>query len=183
MKTLKTCCLYARVSKADKSQDPKNQLEPLRKWADSLGFKVVKEYVDYMSGGASNRPQFQTMMNDTRLHKFDCCLVWSLDRFSREGIRNTLSYLEKLKRNNVAIKSYQESFIDTSNEGVGEVIIALLAWVAKQERQRISERTKAGLVVAKANGKLLGRKQGSRDKRKRKNVGYLLRWEKEKVKV
>ena len=38
--------IYCRVSKNDESQDPQNQLEPLRNYAKALGGEVVEEYVD-----------------------------------------------------------------------------------------------------------------------------------------
>ena len=173
--------IYARVSKNDKSQDPENQLKPLRKWGESLGYEIVEEFVDYVSGGNSNRPAFKKMMEESKRQNFKMILCWSLDRFSREGISNTLSYLEALKRSGVALKSQQESWLDTSDEGMGQLLIAIISWVAKQERLRISERTKAGLKIAKENGKLLGRKTGSKDKGKRNNSGYLLRWAREKA--
>ena len=173
---MKKTVLYLRVSKADESQDPANQLEPLLQMAESLDLEVVARYIDTTSGGSANRPEFQRMLKDARKHKFDMVLVWSLDRFSREGIGNTLAYLEKLKQARVGLKSLQESWLDTSDEGVGQLLIAIMSWVAEQERLRISERTKAGLVVAKANGKKLGRPNGSKDKAKRKKSGYLLRW-------
>ena len=174
------CVLYLRVSKSDETQDPTNQRGPLKKLADSLGLTITKEYVDYASGGNSNRPQFQQMLADAKMRKFDLILVWSLDRFSREGISNTLGYLEALKRSGIALRSLQESWLDTSDTGVGELLISIMAWVAKQERTRISERTKAGLKTAKANGKLLGRRNGSKDIRKRSNQGYILRWTRER---
>jgi len=34
--------LYCRVSKNDESQDPQNQLEPLRSYAGALGGEVVE---------------------------------------------------------------------------------------------------------------------------------------------
>lgn len=172
-----------RVSKSDESQNPENQREPLRKFADSLGLEVAGEYQDYASGGNSNRPQFQRMLKEARARKFDTILVWSLDRFSREGISNTLHYLEELRKNGVALKSLQESWLDTSDEGMGQLLIAILSWVAKQERIRISERTKAGLLTAKNNGKTLGRPDGSKDRKRRKISGYLLRWQRDKVLV
>jgi len=103
-----------------------------------------------------------------------------LDRFSREGISNTLHYLEELTKNGVALKSLQESWLDTSDQGMGKLLIAIMSWVAQQERQRISERTKAGLERAKANGKKLGRQKGSKDRGRRKKSGYLLRWQNQK---
>lgn len=172
----KRTVLYLRVSKADDSQTPENQREPLLKLADSLGLEVVGEYVDHASGGNSNRPQFQQMIKDAKKRKFDTILVWSLDRFSREGISNTLHYLEELKKRGIALKSLQESWLDTSDEGMGRLFLAIFSWVAKQERKRISERTKAGLRRAVANGKFLGRPKGAKDKKRRRRSGYWRRW-------
>ena len=172
----KKCAIYARVSKNDESQNPQNQIGPLKKLAGSFGMNVVETYIDFASGGSTTRPQFRQMLKDARVRKFETILVWSLDRFSREGMNSTLSYLEDLKKNRVSLKSLQESWLDTSDEGMGELLIAIFSWVAKQERGRISERTKAGLSTAKANGKRLGRPTGSKDKSKRKTFGYLSRW-------
>jgi len=58
------------------------------------------------------------------------------------------------------------------------VLYAIAGWVARIESERRSERTKAGLVRARANGKKLGRPQGSKDKGKRRRTGYLLRYAK-----
>lgn len=179
----KKTAIYLRVSKSDESQNPENQEKPLFKMADSLDLEVVGVYTDKVSGGNSNRPEFQQMLRDAKARKFDMILVWSLDRFSREGISNTLHYLEELKRNGVSLKSLQESWLDTSDEGMGQLLIAIMSWVAKQERVRISERTKAGLVRAKENGKSLGRPNGSKDTKRRKKSGYLLRWQNNKVLV
>lgn len=174
----KKCAIYARVSKSDESQDPMNQLKPLRSWAESLGLEVEQEYVDFVSGGNSNRPRFQQMLADAKKNQFNTILVWSLDRFSREGISNTLHYLEDLKRNGVALKSLQEGWLDTSDESMGQLLLAIFSWVAAQERTRISERTKAGLLKARENGKTLGRPNGAKDSKKRKRSGYWQRWQK-----
>ena len=168
--------IYARVSTEE--QHPENQLKILRKYVVDIKGVIYKEYIDKMSGRVTDRPQFQQMLRDARLRKFDIILVWNLDRFSREGIRNNLNYLERLKKYNVSFKSYTESLIDTSQEGVWEIIFALLSWVAKREAIRISERTKAGLERARAEGKRLGRPKGSKDKKIRSKVNYYKRWEK-----
>ena len=175
---MKTTSIYLRVSttETDKKQDPENQLAQLKKWANGLDLEIVKTYTDYVSGGSANRPQFQQMLQDAKRHKFDCLLIWSLDRFSREGISNTISYIEKLKASNVIIKSLQETWLDTSNESVSELLLAIFSWVAKQERVRISERTKAGLQKAVASGIKLGRPFGAVDKKRRIRSGYLARF-------
>lgn len=177
----KRAVIYMRVSKNDESQNPENQREPLKTLAKTMGFEVIGDYVDMASGGSSNRPQFQQMLADAKEKKFDIILVWSLDRFSREGISNTLHYIEDLTKSDVALKSLQESWLDTSDQGMGQLLIAIMSWVAKQEREKISERTKAGLTLAKTNGKKLGRPFGAKDTIRRKKSGYLMRWQKENV--
>lgn len=89
--------IYGRVSRDETKQNIQNQLLPLRKFAQCLDFTVIKEYTDHASGRNSNRPQFQQMLNDAKKREFDIILIWALDRFSREGILNTLSYLIGIK--------------------------------------------------------------------------------------
>ena len=168
--------IYARVSKNDESQDSQNQLNPLRDFAKALSGEIVEEYTDLSSGGNSDREGFTRMLADADRRKFDLLLIWSLDRLSREGISNTLGYLERLKRNGVSIKSLQESWLDTRDEGLGQLLIAIFSWVAQQERKRIVERTMAGLDRAKRQGKKLGRPAGSRDSKQRSKSGYYLRY-------
>ena len=172
--------IYARVSKNDESQDPQNQLNPLRNYAKALGGEIVSEYVDLASGGNSEREGFIKMFNDANKRAFDLLLIWALDRFSREGISNTLGYLERLKRSGIAVKSLQETWLDTRDDGIGQLLLAIFSWVAGQERKRIRERTLAGLKRARESGKRLGRPLGSKDKKVRRKSGYHMRWAKQR---
>src|SRR5687768_3738994 len=88
--------LYARVSTKDKRQDTDNQLAHLRQFCATQGWTVVHEYVDRATGKHSDREQFQRLFQDASQRKFDVVLFWSLDRFSREGVRETLNHLERL---------------------------------------------------------------------------------------
>jgi len=170
-KTGRKCAIYARVSTTDQNLD--NQIESLKTLAALQNSKVVKIYKETVSGGSANRPAFQQMLKEAHLRKFKVIYIWSLDRFSREGIRSTLSYLKRLRDNDVYIKSLQESWLDTSDEGMGTLLIAIFSWMAEQERKRISERTKAGLARSK---KKLGRPKGKKDnpKKPRQTAGYIL---------
>ena len=168
MEKPKRCVIYARVSTGEQNVD--NQIKELKIMQNLQNYMLIGTYIDTVSGGSANRPEFQRMLDDARLRKFDVILVWSLDRFSREGINNTLSYLKHLKNHGVGLKSLKEPWMDTSDTGMGELLIAIFSWVAAQERKRISERTKAGLV-----GKTNVGKRGP-DKKKRDNLGYKLRW-------
>lgn len=178
-KKTRKCAIYARVSTTDQNID--NQIESLKTFASLQNSKVVETYKETASGGSANRPAFQQMLRDARLRKFKVIYIWSLDRFSREGIRSTLSYLKRLQDNGVYLKSLQESWLDTSDEGMGQLLIAIFSWMAEQERKRISERTKAGLARSK---KKPGRPKGKKDdpKKPRQTAGYIMRWQKERVK-
>ncbi|MCX6654325.1 MAG: recombinase family protein [Candidatus Bathyarchaeota archaeon] len=151
--------IYARVSideqdrESRQFQDPENQLEPLRNWAKSREWEITGEYIDRCSGGDHNRPKFKQMLNDAFLRKFSIILVWKLDRFSREGISHTLSYLQQLRSRGIAVRSLTESWVDTSVDNpIGEFLIAVFSWVASEERRKISERTKLGIQRRKNLG-------------------------------
>jgi DNA invertase Pin-like site-specific DNA recombinase len=151
--------IYARVSTDNKGQDPESQLMQLRAWCAHKGCVVVDEYVDRESGGkgADQRPQLGQLFTDAARGKFDMVLVWALDRFSRKGMASTVADLQRLNSHGVSFHSFSEEHLSTDNEVVRNVLLAVLASLAKLERQKISERTKAGLERARAKGKRLGR--------------------------
>ena len=166
--------IYARVSTND--QNPESQLIALRKFAEAIGGAVVGEYVDCMSGSSHVRREFLHALADAEAHEYDLLLFWALDRFSREGISNTLGYLKRLERCGVAVKSLQESWLDTRDKGMSELLLPIFSWVAAQERQRIAERVKSGLERARREGKHLGRQRGAKDKTQRSRSGYHQRY-------
>jgi DNA invertase Pin-like site-specific DNA recombinase len=146
--------IYARVS-TDK-QDTENQLAQLREFAAKQGWTITGEYVDYESGAKADRIEFQRMFADANQHKFDLVLFWALDRLSREGVLATLQYLNRLTSYGIEYKSFTEQFFDSC--GIfKDAVIAIMATLAKQERVKRAERTKAGLAIARAKGKTLGR--------------------------
>ena len=80
----------------------------------------------------------------------------ALDRFSREGVTETLNHPQKLTAAGVQFKSFTEQYLDSTSL-FRDAIIAILAAIAKQERVRQDERTKAALVRKQEAGVLLGR--------------------------
>jgi DNA invertase Pin-like site-specific DNA recombinase len=89
-------------------------------------------------------------------------LFWSLDRFGREGALPTLMYLNELDASGFGYKSYTEQFLDSM--GIfKDAIISMLAVLAKQEKIKIEERTKAGMARARANGSQIGPPSKSQD--------------------
>lgn len=138
--------IYSRISK--ESSDNTNQLLILRDYCQKMDYKIYDEYVDVISGGSSNKPEFSRMMEDASKRKFDILLFFALDRLTREGTRKTIQYLQMLDDYGVKYKSYSEQYLDSS--GIfKDVIISLLSSLALQERLRTGERVRAGLERSK----------------------------------
>ena len=148
--------IYARVSTDDGRQDAENQLEQLRTFCRRTGWEITREYVDHLSGKNDKRPQFQAMLTAASRRDCDVVLFWSLDRFTREGTLATLKHLERLTSAGVGWKSYTEQYLDSLGP-FSDAVLAILACIARQERLRISERTKAGVERARRQGKHCGR--------------------------
>jgi DNA invertase Pin-like site-specific DNA recombinase len=144
--------VYLRVSTADQAVE--NQLPSLELIAEARGFKLVKLF-DELESTRKARPVFDRMMLAARRGEFDVLLVWALDRFGRDTIGNLLAVRE-LDRLGVRIVSAQDSWLDTTGPA-RELLVAVMSWVAQQERDRRSERTRAGLARARAQGARIGR--------------------------
>ena len=151
--------IYARVSTDDKGQDPENQLRELRAWCSNSGHTITGEYVESESGrrGAEKRKALAALFEDAAKRKFDLVLFWALDRFSREGMAQTIVHLQRLTSYGGTFHSYTEPHLATDNELVRNILLALLSSLAKVEAQKISERTKAGMARARAKGMKIGR--------------------------
>jgi DNA invertase Pin-like site-specific DNA recombinase len=143
--------LYARVSKGGE-QDPANQLRALREWAKGAGVEVVGEYVDEVSS-RDTRPKKEEVLRLLRLGQIDGVAFWSLDRWGRTMSELVLEFEEASQRGWQLISLREGLRLDTV---AGRLYAHLLAAFANFERERIRERTLAGLARARAQGKRLG---------------------------
>lgn len=144
--------IYSRVS-TDK-QATVNQLGDLQRIATARGYTVVRT-VEEIESGAKRRPELEALL---AADGYDVLLVWAIDRLGRGGALEALTIIEALSKRGVSVVSAQESWLDTSADNpMRDVLIAFSATIAKMERARLISRTRAGLAVAKANGKILGK--------------------------
>ena len=152
--TTKRVALYARVSTLDKGQDPETQLVQLRGYAQARNFEVITEFIDYASGTTEDRTQYKLMMAAAKKRKIDVVLVWRYDRFARstQALVNALKEFQSL---GIDFISYQEN-IDTTTP-TGELIFHVMASLAQFESSLTSQRVKAGMARAKAQGKHIAR--------------------------
>jgi DNA invertase Pin-like site-specific DNA recombinase len=150
---------YSRVSRNDGTQDTANQSDELKAWAVRLGGTVVAEYTDQASGtkSAAARPGLAAALDGAHRRDFDLLLLWSLDRLSRNGVVETVSLLRRLQASGVAVRSLREPWLNTSDPHVAELLLSIMAWLAKSEREQLIARTKAGMARAKRRGVHVGR--------------------------
>lgn len=158
--------LYARVSKPPRgiaidernhNQNPEVQLRELRAWCEFNKHKIVAEYVDRLSGKNTERPQLQKMMRDASkgLRDIDAVVVWRLDRLGR-SVQDLHNLVGEMKAAEIAFICFKDNF-DLTTPG-GKAMFGMLAVFAEFERNVIAERTKAGLALARSEGRVPGRK-------------------------
>lgn len=137
---------YARVSTEDQSASL--QVDALRK----AGVPEGCIYVEKGSGGSMSRPVLASVLK--KLRSGDTLVIWKLDRLGRT-VLGVLETIEKLDREGITLKSLRET-IDTKSP-IGRAVLSILATMAQLERDMVSERTKAGMDVAKAQGAKFGK--------------------------
>lgn len=111
-----------------------------------------------ISGVREKREHLDRLMVDARQKKIDVVLFFDFSRVTRKGVSHAIHLLDEWKQAGVKPICYAYPMLDFTDEsGMGEVMAALLAWMADQERKMIQRRIKAGLAARKAKGKRLGR--------------------------
>lgn len=165
--------IYIRVSTSEQSYS--NQKPAIEAFAASRDLTIVAEYAEAESAWKSgHQKELARLIKDCKAGKFDVVLVWSLDRLTRKGPGEILALVKRFREYNVRLLSIQESWTEAPGE-LGDLLFAIIGWVAEMESKRRSERTKAGLARKKAGGDKIGRKPGSKDRKKRNGEGYKLR--------
>ena len=153
----KKVAIYARVSTADKDQDPETQLMPLRKFAELRDWQVHDIYVDKESGRQEKkerRAAFNRMMSDAKKRQFDVLLVFRYNRFARSS-QDLITALKDFEALGIDFVSYHEQIDTTTSHG--RFFFTVIAGFAQLESDLISENVKAGMARAKAQGKPISR--------------------------
>src|SRR6516165_1248519 len=152
----KRVAFYLRVSTGDGQQTIENQRRALDEIAERAGWQVIEVYTDEISGtkGRERRPAFDRMLKAAVHRKFDMIAAWSVDRLGR-SLQDLVAFLGELKAAGVDLFLHQQA-LDTSTPS-GRALFQMLGVFAEFETAMIRERTRAGLVRARAQGKRLGR--------------------------
>ena len=138
---------YARVSTDDQNLDL--QHDALRK----AGIADDRLYSDTASGKDADRKELLACLK--ALREGDTLVVWRLDRLGR-SLPDLVRIVGELEQKGVSFESLTEK-IETGS-AAGKLVFHVFAALAEFERNLIRERTRAGLVAARARGRAGGRK-------------------------
>ncbi|MHB1167000.1 MAG: recombinase family protein [Carboxydocellales bacterium] len=146
---------YCRISSSD--QNEARQVQAMKE----AGIEERYIFIDKQSGKDFNRPQYQIIKH--ALREGDLLIIKSIDRLGRnykEIIREWQEITQSLKAD---IRVLDMDLLDTTKHKdllgtfISDLILQVLAYVADQERRNIKIRQEEGILVAKAQGKHLGR--------------------------
>lgn len=137
---------YARVSTRD--QNPDFQIKALQ---DAGCHRV---FTDFASGTRQERPEFTACLD--YLRKGDILIVWKLDRLGRNA-SHLIGLVENLAAREILFRSLTEA-LDTSTP-TGKATFTILCAIAQMERDVLIERTRAGIELARAQGRRAGPKE------------------------
>jgi putative DNA-invertase from lambdoid prophage Rac len=146
---------YARVSKVE--QESENQILKLREYG------VTRIYCDEGVSGktdAKNRPEFKRMLEYIRSHpdpegKGYTIVVYELSRIGRSML-DTLNTFVGLENEGFTIISLSETWTHTMDTSLRRLMVTIVSWLNQEELKRLSDRTKAGIERARAQGKQIG---------------------------
>jgi putative DNA-invertase from lambdoid prophage Rac len=133
--------LYVRVSTVE--QNSELQLRELREYTERQGWQIVGIYQDVISGAKSSRPELNRLMLDAAVRKFDCLLVWKLDRFGRSLV-DCLNNIHDLERKGVRFTALTQGLDTDQKNPASRFLLHVLGAAAEFERALIRERTQAG---------------------------------------
>lgn len=145
---------YVRVSKNEQNQNLQQDALKL------AGCELLFE--EKISGCSKDRPEFKRMLDSLR--DGDIVVVWRIDRLGRTTF-DLIQLMQEWRIKGVEFQSLKEG-IDTTTP-MGRLWFNLSAVFAENEREIIRERTMAGLVAARARGRIGGRPKGLTERAKK----------------
>ncbi len=151
---------YYRVSTSD--QTIENQRLAIMEYARRHSYEVVKEYIDEAVSGSIpplRREGFGGLVRDLEndIVKPDVVLVYEVSRIGRT-LRESLDAIWRVEKFAPIIPvSSKESWLQTLDRSIRDLVLTVLAWAAERERALLIERTKEGMKRAKRMGKHIGR--------------------------
>ncbi len=107
---------------------------------------------DGISGtNTKKREEFNRMIEECEAGKIDMIITKSISRFARNTL-DCLKYIRQLKEKNIPVYFEKESI--NTMDAKGEVLLTIMASLAQQESQSLSQNVKLGLQYRYQQGKV-----------------------------
>lgn len=136
--------IYARYSAGPRQTDQsiEGQLRVCHDFCRQKGLEVIDEYCDrHISGRTDDRPEFQRLIADAKLKKFEAVVVYKTDRFARNKYDSAV-YKRELKRHDVKIY-YAAETIPDGPEGI--ILESLMEGLAEYYSAELAQKIKRGM--------------------------------------
>ena len=144
---------YVRVSSA--TQSVMMQRAAIERASAARGDRIDAWYVETWTGATMRRPEIARVLADVRAGNLRRLYVYRLDRITRSGIRDTLAFVDELRKWRCELVTLADGF---SFDGpAAEVVLAVLAYAAQVERLAINERLDSARKKIEADGGHWGR--------------------------
>lgn len=157
--------IYARVS--TNTQDYQRQLEELREYAIRMGYKVITEFAEKVSGAkrVDEREQLSQLLAYVADNHIDMVLIYECSRLSRRVV-DFLTIIERLTEQGISVYIHQNGLETLQPNGkpnpIAQLVLGILAQFNSMERSLIRSRMESGYNHYRSNGGVVGRKVGYR---------------------
>lgn len=157
--------IYARVS--TQGQDYERQLSELRAYADKMGYEIVEEFCEKVSGAkmVAEREALSELLAYVEAHKVDKVLIYECSRLSRRAV-DFLQVIETLTARKISVYIHQNGLETLLTNGqsnpIAQLVLGILAQFNSMERSLIRSRMESGYNHYRNQGGAVGRKVGYR---------------------
>lgn len=158
-----TAVIYARVS--TNGQDFERQLNDLREYASRVGYMVVKEFAEKISGAkkVAEREALTELLSFVEAHHIDKVLIYECSRLSRR-VADFINIVDRLNELHISLYIHQNRLetlqADSKVNPIAQLVIGMLAQFNSMERGLIRSRMESGYNNYRSNGGVVGRKVG-----------------------
>jgi DNA invertase Pin-like site-specific DNA recombinase len=158
-------CIYARVS--TNGQEFDRQIAELRQYADRMGYEVVMEFSEKISGAkkVEERAALVELLSYVEDHHVDKVLIYECSRLSRRAV-DFLSVIDTLTNLKISVYIHQNGLETLQPNGtpnpIAQLVLGILAQFNSMERTLIRSRMESGYNHFRSLGGKVGRKEGYR---------------------
>lgn len=155
--------IYARVS--TRTQDYDRQLDELRSYSAKMGYEVVREFSEKISGAKriEERDALLSLLDFVEHTKVDKVLIYECSRLSRRAV-DFLSVIENLTAMHISVYIHQNGLETLLPNGkmnpIANLVLGILAQFNSMERSLIRSRMESGYNHYRSLGGKVGRKEG-----------------------